>query len=264
MLEARCIEVDESARKLVEEQDTRLSNEQCRSLIALHRQLLYEHHDFLASQHPAASPALRRLATKYGMPTRMWERGVQDFFDLIRQREPMSVKHMHAFLQDAYFILGQLIISVPSMMDEWTQMIKALDEYDLILKDLGIRSAKAPARPSTYDGFSTNIDSPASLSKMDRMRWIDPSPGLSDFEFGDWYFHNENPASSPERDFTYLCSLTDQLHLPSWAVDTLVGWLIFGQSIASESFNIYSKVFMNLSLAVTKHAEWIIRSPRII
>ena len=42
------------------------------ALIALHRTLLYEHHDFfLASQHPSASAALRRLATKYDMPARM-------------------------------------------------------------------------------------------------------------------------------------------------------------------------------------------------
>ncbi|KAK0714488.1 hypothetical protein B0H67DRAFT_489629, partial [Lasiosphaeris hirsuta] len=42
-------------------------------LIALHRTLLHEHHDFfLASQYPSASPALRRLASKYAKPARMW------------------------------------------------------------------------------------------------------------------------------------------------------------------------------------------------
>lgn len=34
--------------------------------------LLVQHHDFfLATQHPAASPAIRNLAIKYAMPSRM-------------------------------------------------------------------------------------------------------------------------------------------------------------------------------------------------
>ncbi|KAH8743989.1 hypothetical protein F5883DRAFT_386086, partial [Diaporthe sp. PMI_573] len=55
--------------------------------IALHRTLLHEHYDFfLASQHPSASPALRRLASKYAMPVRMWRHGVHSFIELLRQR----------------------------------------------------------------------------------------------------------------------------------------------------------------------------------
>ncbi|KAI5803769.1 hypothetical protein EDC01DRAFT_469129, partial [Geopyxis carbonaria] len=42
--------------------------EQWQALIALHRTLLHEHHDFfLASQHPSASPSLERLASEYAM-----------------------------------------------------------------------------------------------------------------------------------------------------------------------------------------------------
>jgi hypothetical protein len=55
----------------------KLNNKQWQALIALHRTLLHEHHDFfLASQHPSASPTLRRLASKYKIPARMWQHGI--------------------------------------------------------------------------------------------------------------------------------------------------------------------------------------------
>ena len=66
MVEKKCVEVctAQTAKPL--------KDEQWQALIALHRTLLHEHHDFfLASQHPTASPALRRLATKYAMPARL-------------------------------------------------------------------------------------------------------------------------------------------------------------------------------------------------
>jgi hypothetical protein len=76
MVEAKCIEVDNKQATLAQADPSgqpKLNNEQWQALIALHRTLLHEHHDFfLASQHPSASPALRRLASKYAMPARMW------------------------------------------------------------------------------------------------------------------------------------------------------------------------------------------------
>ncbi|KAI1772804.1 hypothetical protein F4818DRAFT_125222 [Hypoxylon cercidicola] len=73
MVESKCIEVDNSQT----ENDAALNNEQWQALIALHRTLLLENHDFfLASQHPSASQALRRLASKYAMPARLWRHGV--------------------------------------------------------------------------------------------------------------------------------------------------------------------------------------------
>ncbi|KAH8742403.1 hypothetical protein F5883DRAFT_670331, partial [Diaporthe sp. PMI_573] len=71
-VESKCIEVDSSQSAQNEnESSPKLNNEQWQALIALHRTLLHEHHDFfLASQHPSASPTLRRLASKYAMPLR--------------------------------------------------------------------------------------------------------------------------------------------------------------------------------------------------
>ena len=69
MVEKKCVEIDQQQAQ----NNKQLSAEQWQALIALHRTLLHEHHDFfLASQHPSASDALRRLATKYAMPARMW------------------------------------------------------------------------------------------------------------------------------------------------------------------------------------------------
>ena len=80
MVEAKCIEVDNKQATLAQADpgaQPKLNNEQWQALIALHRTLLHEHHDFfLASQHPSASPALKRLASKYAMPARMWRHGI--------------------------------------------------------------------------------------------------------------------------------------------------------------------------------------------
>jgi hypothetical protein len=80
MVEAKCIEVDNKQATLAQADpgvQPKLNNEQWQALIALHRTLLHEHHDFfLASQHPSASAALRRLASKYAMPARMWRHGI--------------------------------------------------------------------------------------------------------------------------------------------------------------------------------------------
>jgi hypothetical protein len=82
MIETKCIHVDRAQASLPDLDDTKLANDHWQALIALHRTLLHEHHDFfLASQHPSASPALRRLASKYSMPARMWKHGIHSFLE---------------------------------------------------------------------------------------------------------------------------------------------------------------------------------------
>ncbi|KAI1839489.1 hypothetical protein JX266_014300, partial [Neoarthrinium moseri] len=54
MVESKCIEVINAQSSQI---DAELNDEQWQALIALHRTLLHEYHDFfLASQHPSASP----------------------------------------------------------------------------------------------------------------------------------------------------------------------------------------------------------------
>ena len=73
MVEAKCIEIDRrhsaAAQDINPARQSHLTTEQWEALIALHKTLLHEHHDFfLASQHPSASSALSRPTTKHSMP----------------------------------------------------------------------------------------------------------------------------------------------------------------------------------------------------
>ncbi|TAQ88143.1 hypothetical protein B7494_g3538 [Chlorociboria aeruginascens] len=81
MVEAKCIEVDRKMTK----SDMEFDAKQWQALIALHRTLLHEHHDFLlASQHLVVSHDLKQLADKYEMPTQAppsedsWRECLQD------------------------------------------------------------------------------------------------------------------------------------------------------------------------------------------
>jgi hypothetical protein len=117
----------------------KLSNEQWQALVALHRTLLHEHHDFfLAFQHPSSSLALRRLAAKYAMPARMWRHGINSFLELLRHRLPDSLDHMLAFVHLAYSMMVLLMESMPSFEETWTECLgdlarcrTAIEEADL-------------------------------------------------------------------------------------------------------------------------------------
>ncbi|KAM0142097.1 hypothetical protein ACHAP3_002092 [Botrytis cinerea] len=110
MVEAKCIEVDNKhAASANFSTESKMSNEKWQALIALHRTLLHEHHDFfLASRHPNASPALRRLASRYAMSARMWRHGISSFLELIRNRLPISLDYMLSFIYLAYSIMATL------------------------------------------------------------------------------------------------------------------------------------------------------------
>ncbi|KAH7312114.1 hypothetical protein BKA65DRAFT_574916 [Rhexocercosporidium sp. MPI-PUGE-AT-0058] len=143
MVEAKCIEVDNKQATLAQADPTsqpKLNNEQWQALIALHRTLLHEHHDFfLASQHPSASPALRRLASKYAMPARMWRHGIHSFLELLRHRLPASLDHMLAFIYLAYSMMALLYETVPAFEDTWIECLGDLGRYRMAIEDDDIR-----------------------------------------------------------------------------------------------------------------------------
>ncbi|KAI0805932.1 hypothetical protein GGR55DRAFT_654067 [Xylaria sp. FL0064] len=115
MVESKCIEVDKAQ---FEKTNTKLNNDQWQALIALHRTLLHEHHDFfLASQHPSGSQALKILASKYAMPARMWRHGIHSFLELLRHRLPGSLEHMLTFIYLAYSMMALLYETVPAFED---------------------------------------------------------------------------------------------------------------------------------------------------
>ena len=134
MVEAKCIDIDERQSAAAQEKDPSkkifLKDDQWQSLIALHKQLLHEHHDFfLASQHPSASPALSRLAAKYSMPARMWRHGIHAFLEVLRHRLPESLEHMLAFIYIAYTMMALLYETVSTFEDTWIECLGTVSLY---------------------------------------------------------------------------------------------------------------------------------------
>ena len=144
MVEGKCIQVDTNqaalAREAPDGTQPKLNNEQWQALIALHRTLLHEHHDFfLASQHPSATPAVRRLAIKYAMPARLWRHGIHSFLELLRNRLPDSLDHMLAFIYLAYSMMTLLFETVPAFEDTWIECLGDLGRYRMAIEDDDIR-----------------------------------------------------------------------------------------------------------------------------
>lgn len=137
MVESRCIDVDGAQTSLQDGQDTpKLTDDQWQALISLHRALLHEHHDFfLASQHPSAGPALRRLASKYAMPARMWRHGIHSFLELLRHRLPGSSEYMLSFIYLAYSMMALLYETVPAFEDTWIECLGDLSRYRMAIED---------------------------------------------------------------------------------------------------------------------------------
>lgn len=136
MVEKKCVEICLQQSQTT----TKLSDEQWQALIALHRTLLHEHHDFfLASQHPTASLALRRLPTKYAMPARMWRHGIHSFLELLRHRLPQSLEHMLSFVYLAYQMMGLLMESVPAFYETWIECLGDLARYRMAIEETDMR-----------------------------------------------------------------------------------------------------------------------------
>ncbi|KAK5188948.1 hypothetical protein LTR92_011063 [Exophiala xenobiotica] len=136
MVEKKCVEICQQQSQTT----TKLSNEQWQALIALHRTLLHEHHDFfLASQHPTASPALRRLPTTYAMPARMWRYGIHSFLELLRHHLPYSLEHMLSFVYLAYQMMGLLMESVPPFHETWIECLGDLARYRMAIEEADMR-----------------------------------------------------------------------------------------------------------------------------
>ncbi|KAM4065549.1 est1 DNA/RNA binding domain-containing protein [Hirsutella rhossiliensis] len=145
MIESKCIEYDSS------QQAKRLSQEQYHALIALHRSVLHEHHDFfLASQHPSASEALRRLASKYAMPARMWRHGIHSFLELLRHKLPGSLEHMLTFIYIAYSMMTLLFETVPAFEETWIECLGDLGRYRMAIEDDDIRDRETWTGVSRY------------------------------------------------------------------------------------------------------------------
>lgn len=165
MVEKKCIEIDQQQALTT----NKLSNEQWQALIALHRTLLHEHHDFfLATHHPSASPALRNLARKYEMPWRMWEHGINGFLKSVRHQMPSMAQQMLAYLNFAHSILEKLSLQVPSLAPEWAECIKCLNMYCRELQRI-LQPDPSSAPPSFNPSYMEHKCRASASPKIDGM-----------------------------------------------------------------------------------------------
>ena len=138
-VETKYIDVDREETVAAQEQDSthrsQRNNERWHALIALHRALLHEQHDFfLASQHPLASPALSRLASKHSIPVRMRRHGNRSFLEALRHRLPKSLDHMLAFIYIAFHSMMTLLNeTAPFFEDTWMECLGDLVRYRMAI-----------------------------------------------------------------------------------------------------------------------------------
>lgn len=138
MVESKCIQVDKA--HIAHNYPPERSNKQWQVLVDLHGALLHEHYDFfLASQHPSASPALRRLAREYSIPTRKWRHGIQSFLELLRHRLLASPEQMLAFVYLAYSMMALLYETVSVHEGTWTECLGDIGRRSMAIEDDGIR-----------------------------------------------------------------------------------------------------------------------------
>ena len=139
--EAKCVEVDKRQHQVIIDASSAgrqpiLNNERWQELSAVHRTLLHQHHDFfLVSQHPAASPALKKLAKEYDMPSRMWRHGIHSFLELQRHHLPYSLEQMLTFIHLAYSMMALLYETVPAFEITWIECLGDLARYRLAIED---------------------------------------------------------------------------------------------------------------------------------
>lgn len=157
MVEKKCNEIDQQqarvVRKHVEEggELEKLKKEQWQALIAMHRTLLHEHHDFfLATQHPSASPSLKNLPQKYSMPARMWKHGIHSFLEILRQRLPDSLEHMLSFIYLSYSMMTLLVESVPIFEDTWIECLGDLARYRMAVEEANVQNREVWAGVARY------------------------------------------------------------------------------------------------------------------
>lgn len=138
MVKAKCIDIDETQPVATEwnrsSKEVGPGSAQWHALIALHKTLLHEHHDFfLASQHPSASPAPSNIASKYAMPAIIWNNWIHAFLEPLRRRLPGSQNRMLAFNSIAYSMMTLLYETVLVLEDTWIEYLGDLGRYQMVI-----------------------------------------------------------------------------------------------------------------------------------
>ncbi|KAF1344535.1 hypothetical protein BDV97DRAFT_56102 [Delphinella strobiligena] len=135
-VEAKCISLDNSELASDRKQIESHEQQKWQAMMALHRTLLYEHHDFLsASQHPAAHEPLRKLILKYSIPARMWKHAIHSFLEVLRRRLPDSMDYMLQFIYTAYQMIALLYETVAPFKATWIECLGDLARYRMAIED---------------------------------------------------------------------------------------------------------------------------------
>ena len=139
IVEKKCIDID-FAQTTEQNRAKELSNDQWQALTALHRTLLYEHHDLLlASQHPSAGETLECLASDYNMPCRMWKHAIHAYLEVLRQHLPRSIELMLDFIYLSYQMIALLYETVPLFEDTWIECLGDLGRYRMAIEKDDVR-----------------------------------------------------------------------------------------------------------------------------
>lgn len=137
MVENKCNEVDRIEDAKVRAGDIQhIPTNRYKELVVLHRTLLYEQYDFfLACSHPAATPQLKLLPHRYGMPGRIWKSGIHTFLEVLRHHLPESLEHMLTFLHMAYGVVCLLYETIPSHKATWIECLGDLARYLMAVEE---------------------------------------------------------------------------------------------------------------------------------
>ncbi|CAI0648821.1 unnamed protein product, partial [Colletotrichum noveboracense] len=166
MVESKCIEVVNAQGS-----SPKLNNEQWQALIALHRTLLHEHHDFfLASQHPSASPTLRGLAMpafedawiEYLGDLGRYRMAIEDDDLRVREVWASTSRHWYSKASDRAPTTGQIYHHLAILTRP-----KALQQLFYYSKSLCVPIPSVPARESIMTLFKPLDESPICLQEVD-------------------------------------------------------------------------------------------------
>jgi hypothetical protein len=147
MVEKGLIRID----KELSQTKSEIDRKQWERVFGMHHTLLHEHRDFfLASQHPAASPAIRRLAEKYAMPARLWSYGIHSFLETLRHRLPQSLDYMLQFIYYAYSMMTLLLESVPKFEVTWIECLGDLARYRMAVEEADMHDREVWAGVARY------------------------------------------------------------------------------------------------------------------
>ena len=81
------------------------------------------------TQHPSASPSVRRLPQKYDLLARYWKFGIVQLLEFLREKLPLSETHMESFIYGAYTLTSLLLEDVGAFAAVWEECLGDLARY---------------------------------------------------------------------------------------------------------------------------------------